>query len=97
MPYLNEKSEIIGKRLTDLVNEHFDKVNLRVAFKAPAQPENHFPFKDIVTDPRQQSKVVYHIKCKDCDCDYIGKTERLCDIRLSEHKKQKRQLSEFIA
>ena len=75
MPYLNEKSEIIGKRLTEFVNDYFDKVNLRVAFRAKAQLRDLFPFKDKVTDPRQQSKVEYHIKCKDCDYDYIGETE----------------------
>jgi len=88
LPYLNEKSEIIGTKISQLVKEHFHKVKLRVVFKAPAQLGDHFPFKDKVTDPMQQSNIVYHIKCKECDANYIGKTERICEIRFKEHEKQ---------
>ena len=34
----------------------------------------------------KQSLVIYHIKCKDCQSDYIGKTERILHYRVREHK-----------
>ena len=30
---------------------------------------------------------VYKIKCKQCKAEYIGKTERILDIRVKEHQK----------
>ena len=45
---------------------YFNKINLRVAFKSPAELGDHFPFKDQVLDPTKLSNVVYHIKCKNC-------------------------------
>jgi hypothetical protein len=76
LPYLNDKSEIIGRKLQSLVKEHFHKVNLRVAFKAPAELGDHFPFKDKVEQPKMQSGVVYRLKCKNCLDSYIGMTTR---------------------
>ena len=35
-----------------------------------------------------QSFVVYHIKCKDCNAEYIGKTRRVLSIRIKEHKEK---------
>ena len=34
----------------------------------------------------KQSLVVYHIRCKDCKEDYIGKTARIFRHRLNDHK-----------
>ena len=31
--------------------------------------------------------MVYQINCKNCEASYIGKTERICNIRFEEHKK----------
>ena len=62
--------------LQSLVKEHFHKVNLRVAFKAPAELGDHFPFKDKVEQPKMQSGVVYRLKCKNCLDSYIGMTTR---------------------
>ena len=33
-----------------------------------------------------QSCVVYHLKCSDCNADYIGKTSRQVKRRFEEHK-----------
>ena len=89
LPYLNDKSEIIARKIQNLVKENFNKINLRIAFKAPATLADHFPFKDKVTDPKQQSNVIYHIKCNDCNADYIGKSIRICNIRMKEHDNEK--------
>ena len=34
----------------------------------------------------KQSLVIYHVKCQECDADYIGKTERILFYRIQEHK-----------
>ena len=36
IPFINDKSEIIGRKIQEAVNEHFTNINLRVAFKSPA-------------------------------------------------------------
>ena len=33
----------------------------------------------------RQSNVVYHLKCKNCNDNYVGMTTRICDIRMKEH------------
>ncbi len=34
-------------------------------------------------------KKSYHLKCMDCDADYIGKSERILNERVLEHLKDK--------
>ena len=89
LPYINDRSEIIAFKIKKVVKEFFPKVNLRIAFKSPAQLGDHFTFKDKVSDPKKQSLVVYHLKCMDCDADYIGKSERILNERVLEHLKDK--------
>ena len=67
------------------MKEFYPKVNLRIAFKSPAQLGNHFPFKDKVSDPSKQALVVYHVKCNNCESDYIGKSSRILSKRIDEH------------
>ena len=89
LPYINDKSELISRNIKKLVKQYYPKINLRVAFKSPAQLGDHFPFKDQVIDPNKQSNVVYHVKCMDCDDDYIGKTTQILNERIHEHKTNK--------
>ena len=86
LPYVNDRVEQYGKRLTRLINNFYPKVDFKVAFKAPKELGHFFRFKDKPTDILKQSLVLYHIKCKDCDADYIGKTERILHYRVREHK-----------
>ena len=72
--------------MTRLVNTNFPKVDLKVAFKAPKEIGNCFHFKNRPVDVLKQSLVIYHIKCQECDADYIGKTERILFYRIQEHK-----------
>ena len=62
-------------------------VNLRVAFKSPATLGSHFPFKDKITDPKKLSHVIYHLKCKNCEANYIGMSKRIWTHRMNEHEK----------
>jgi hypothetical protein len=87
LPYVNDKSEIVARKIKNIVKEHFQNVHLRIAFKAPAELGDHFPFKDKVNDPSKLSGVVYHLKCKNCQDSYIGMTTRTCSTRMEEHKK----------
>jgi hypothetical protein len=89
IPFINDKSEIIGRKIQEAVKEHFTNINLRVAFKSPATLGSHFPFKDKVIDPSKLSMVVYHLKCKNCKADYIGQTKRICDVRMKDHQTDK--------
>jgi hypothetical protein len=77
IPFINDKSEIIGRKIQEAVKEHFTNINLRVAFKSTATLVSHFPFKDKVTDPSKLSMVVYHLKCKNCTANYVGQTKQI--------------------
>jgi len=85
LPYSNYKVEEFANRLTKIVNDTFDKVELKIAFKAPNEIGKMFPFKDNLKDKRMQSGVVYHIKCETCNKSYIGMTERILLLRIKEH------------
>jgi hypothetical protein len=88
IPFINDKSEIIGRKMQQIVKDYFPNVSLRVAFKAPATLESHFPYKDKVTDPSKLSMVVYKLKCltEGCDASYIGQSKRICSIRMDDHE-----------
>ena len=87
LPFINDKSEIIGRKMQQTVKDYFPNIILRVAFKASATIESHYPYKDKVTDPKALSKVVYHLKCKTKDCidSYIGESKRIGNIRMEDH------------
>jgi hypothetical protein len=89
LPYFSKKADEFGRKLTTLVNSTFPLVDLKVAFKAPMEIGKLFRFKDKVTEVLKQSLVVYHIKCRDCEANYVGKTSRMLTYRLEEHKKSK--------
>ena len=59
---------------------------MKVAFKAPREKGSCFRFKDKPIDVLKQSLVINHVKCQDCEADYIGKTERILYYRIQEHK-----------
>ena len=87
LPYINDKSEISARKIQTLVKDFFPNIKLRIAFKSPATIANHFPYKDVVNDPKKRSGVVYRYKCKHCDASYIGMTSRILENRGNEHKK----------
>lgn len=84
---MNRKAEEFAVRLKALVEENYTQVDFNVAFKAPNTISNLFPFKDRIRDTDLQSLVVYKINCKQCNTEYIGKTERILIHRLNEHAK----------
>ena len=85
LTYINDKTEITSIKIQKLIKQYYPKIKLRVAFKSPSHLGDNFPFKGKVIDPSKQSLVVYHIKCKDCDNDYIGKSEQILSNRIEQH------------
>ncbi len=73
-------------KLTKMVESTFQQVKMIVAFKAPKEIGDLFPFKDNIKDTLSQSKVVYQITCETCNQAYIGKTERIMRRRMEEHQ-----------
>ena len=71
------------------MNKNYPNVELRVAFKTPNEIGKLFPFKDRIRSNLQQSNVIYRIKCQTCNADYIGKTVRILQYRVNEHKNPK--------
>ena len=93
LPYSNHKIDAYAERLTKLVNETFNQVELKVAFKAPNEIGKLFPFKDNIKEKHAQSLVVYRLTCETCKQTYIGKTERILTHRIKEHLNPKKDSS----
>jgi hypothetical protein len=84
LPYSNHRVDAYAERLTKLVNETFNQVELKVEFKAPNEIGKLFPFKDNIKEKHAQS-------FETCKQTYIGKTERILAHRIKEHLKKIRQ------
>ena len=87
LPYFGKYAENFGSKLTKFVKKLVPSTQLNIVFTAPKEIGNHFKFKDRVTEVMRQSLCVYHIKCKDCSADYIGKTKRTLAYRIREHSR----------
>ena len=85
LPYLNSKVEEFGFNLENLIKKFYKTVKLKVVFETANDIGKCFPFKESLPK-HMQSHVVYHLKCLDCDADYIGKTSRQIERRFEEHK-----------
>ena len=85
LPHVGDGTEEFGTKLINLVKKNFPTTRLRIAFTSPAQIGTHFKFKDKITEVEKQSLIVYHIKCGECNENYIGKTSRIFAIRLKEN------------
>jgi hypothetical protein len=96
LPYSNQKVDEFAERLTKLVNNNFDNVDLKIAFKAPNEIGKMFPFKDNISDTHQRALVVYKITCETCKECYIGKTERILTHRIKEHNSEKSKIMSAI-
>jgi hypothetical protein len=91
LPYAGDKSEEFSKRLRKLVNKNFPKIDLKVAYTTPNEIGKMFPFKDRISCIEKQSLVIYQISCIDCKAAYIGKTARILEHRIKEHKDSKKK------
>ena len=57
---LLDKLEILARKIKTTVKDHFQNINLRIAFKSSATLGSHFPFKDKVVDPNKLSGEFFH-------------------------------------
>ena len=87
LPYISPEVENFSVKLEKLVHSNFNAVRLKIAFSTPSTIGSHFRFKDRINELEKQSLIVYHIRCKDCSEDYIGKTERIFAYRIKEHSR----------
>ena len=72
-------------KFVHLVESSFPCVNLRLMFKSHSTIQNFFTYKDKI-DVDLKSKIIYSVKCLDCEKTYIGKTIRHFCTRKEEHK-----------
>jgi len=86
LPFSNRKVEEFGRRLNKLVTNNYPQVDFNIAFQPPMTIGSMFPFKDTVKVNNHKSLVIYKIKCKTCGAEYIGRTERILQYRINEHK-----------
>ncbi len=89
LPFVQRKAETFAEKLKKLVETNYPQVDFNIAFTAPRTIGDLFPYKDNIKNVEDKSMVVYRIKCKQCEADYIGKTERILYWRIQEHRKQK--------
>ena len=78
LPYLGRTSDALAARIRKAgVAVHAKPTNtLRSRLVHP---------KDKMT-PGEKAGTVYHIKCGDCEAEYVGETERQLNVRIKEHQ-----------
>ena len=86
LPYLGKLSLEIRKRLQRYINKHTSNIKLLIIFRSQRRLKSIFRFKDTIPQGLQ-SYILYQFKCGVCNHSYVGKTERHCHIRWSEHLK----------
>jgi len=68
------------------LNKCYPDLDFNVAFKSPKTIGSLFPFKDNMKNPSEKALVVYSVKCKNCQREYIGKTKLHLCTRMNQHK-----------
>ena len=56
-----------------------------------------FPFKDKPDNIKSQSLDVYHLKCNNCEANYIGKSKRILNLRINEHEDENKEVLSALA
>ena len=86
LPYVGSRCDGFAHDLKDHVEHFYPQFEFNIAWQAPMKIESFFPFKDKTKKVLDRSCVVYHIPCSECDETYIGKTHRILQQRIDEHK-----------
>ena len=90
LPHAGRKSEEFAHRLKILVVGHFPLVDFNVVYQTPRTLGDLFPFKDRIGNKMDMSGVVYSMKCKTCEAEYIGETTIILRVRIDEHRSSKK-------
>ena len=85
LPYINNNTRAIFQ-LRTVLKRIRPTLTIRVLYRTALTIQNFFRVKDL-TPKNLLSSVVYQVSCKDCNAQYIGKTIRHIEVRLTEHKK----------
>lgn len=85
LPYLGNQSNIIKRKLKELVRKFYPQLNLIVHFKTTNTIKNYFPYKDKIPSSIV-SNVIYKYQCRECSASYIGETQKQLKVRVSQHK-----------
>ena len=73
--------------VSEILQRIFKKRDVHVCFKPHCILRQHLVRpKDEITF-EEKCGVIYNIKCKNCDAEYIGETARKLGTRLNEHRK----------
>ena len=86
LPYVSSECDSYAHELKKHVEHFYPQILFNVAWEAPMKVASFFPFKDRIKDIKDRVLVVYSIRCKTCNAEYVGKTKRALGIRLEEHK-----------
>ena len=86
LPYLGKLSLEIRNRLRKYISKHVSDCKLLIIFRSNRRLSSIFRFKDTIPQDLQ-SYILYQFTCGVCNNSYIGKTDRHCRIRWSEHLK----------
>ena len=82
LPYLGD----FTKKIQYTVKKKF---NINTVYTSPFKLNTIIKLQKDKLSLFNNKYVVYNIKCKDCDQNYIGQTKRLLNTRCVEHKKTK--------
>ncbi|CAF1424651.1 unnamed protein product [Adineta steineri] len=90
IPYFGPISQTYGKRLSQLVSQHYPLKQIRIVYDAKDRIGTGFSTKDKI--PKLlKSGVVYKAECPRCNQSYIGKTYRHLKTRINEHLAEQRK------
>ncbi|CAF1524077.1 unnamed protein product [Rotaria sordida] len=96
VPYVGSATSKVGKQLIKIGEEICPNTHIQILPKPPRKISNFFPKKDPV--PKNfQSRIVYHVKCSDCNSSYIGETTRQGCRRLKEHGAPQKKLPTVVS
>ena len=78
IPYVSGLSEEIRREMK--------RLEIPISFKAYKTIRQHLGHPKDPFSKEEQSGVIYRIKCKECDGEYIGETGRQLKVRMKEHQ-----------
>ena len=76
------------KGLSEKIRSELKKHKISTMFKPHNTLRNMLVKPKDKTDKMNQAGIIYHIKCDDCESDYIGESERMAKERLPEHRRK---------
>ena len=90
----NESAEF-AKKVKKLCKVYLPTLKINIAFRKTLTLKKIFlPIQKGIDEKRKDKKVVYKICCSQCDCVYVGETNRDKEVRMKEHQKDIKNFSD---